>query len=1121
MRVGPSRSTTPSVHLRTVKEYVPTSCGYCRRKILHRFFLYGIARKLVIGQTIEVEWHTEFDGINTWTGTVKRTNPAMIAYKGQKGVWPFPPADNIHVLRLKIQPLPATSPHKVPVAQAISKYAQHGGICSLRFRRYDTTRSVTAVVTKVMGNRCIINLDGKLFHLPPPAAARISIQHIYFLPPPAPVADPTYSEAQRQRRYRRLQLVFTQPVGGATGAHVIATFERETPEQPSPAEVDGTRTRQVILRTLQRKNGVIMASWNVCGVADPSRVQAICAFMFHRGIWALALQETRRNVRSKEVQLEGGWGFYETAAEASNAGAAIILSKTANELIVGSPEVIAQARCIAVNLGSVYVVSAYLPTLIEPELRDATFDALAAWIATKPANKPIYILGDFNARPRAQIRKNQTQLIEAASQFEDFQQRTNMRIAKLAGKDGMKTHRNSTLDYIVARARFIGSIENLATVAPPLRSDHLMLLGRVRIKWAKTLHHTTANPPIRPAEGSKLANIIEQQTTHSSTWDDFLRSFDAKLDTMHEEVRTKHPKRSITWQSDLAACLGRMEAKLRRDDVVAVSLIDAIRTHDNNRLVDLYAHHVRNDPRRAWSHINALRDSPGKTMPAKDPSDRLDRLHAHFAKLFAPPVTATEPRRVFEPISPPLVFDTGPFTEEEVQEALGRASDSRAPGADGITNETLKLKALFPLVLRTVNSMLNEVTQQQRTTIIVPLPKKGDLAVAANWRGIALMPHITKLFDTLLLMRLRNIIDPHLHPAQNGFRPDRGTTHHVMALRAVLDIGHRKKDYPVAGCFVDFAKAFDSVRWWAIEQALRCWGVPDPLVKAVFNVMQGHTVAVRTSDGLVGDKIAVNVGVLQGDTLAPFLFVLIMDGILRKLPEDAGLLVSRPKAALSKRQAELHESNEKRLIGLAYADDIVLLAHGTRDLQRLFTALETTAAGVGLMINMGKGKTERFVIRCDPGTLTNQQGEEIPIVPSYKYLGVYVLNFDNDLAMRTGKAWGALKTLLQSATTPQVKRTLFFALIEPIFSYGLAGWALTCTQLNRIDNKVSRMLRYALGLAPAFISRDTHHTEDIYGEYPFISAQILGRRIHMISHHLRAQNREHHPYIRTHRWKQK
>ena len=81
-------------------------------------------------------------------------------------------------------------------------------------------------------------------------------------------------------------------------------------------------------------------------------------------------------------------------------------------------------------------------------------------------------------------------------------------------------------------------------------------------------------------------------------------------------------------------------------------------------------------------------------------------------------------------------------------------------------------------------------------------------------------------------------------------------------------------------------------------------------------------------------KALVLVGVLQGDTLAPYLFILVVDALLADLPPGIGLSIGPTE--LSPDQAFLLRES-------AYADDIMLLAHTRDDLAALFGHLERTA----------------------------------------------------------------------------------------------------------------------------------------------------------------------------------
>jgi hypothetical protein len=416
---------------------------------------------------------------------------------------------------------------------------------------------------------------------------------------------------------------------------------------------------------------------------------------------------------------------------------------------------------------------------------------------------------------------------------------------------------------------------------------------------------------------------------------------------------------------------------------------------------------------------------------------------------------------------------------------------------------------LLPDVTTILRNMQTHVTQAQRTSMIVPLPKKGDLSQLGNWRGISLMPHITKLFDKILLHRLRDAIDSKLNCAQNGFRPNRGTVHHAAAGTMILELMQETKR-PLHGCFVDFSKAFDSVRWEAIVEELRYWGAPHEFVYMVMSVMCGHTVKVRT-DGILSKEIPVGVGVLQGDTLAPYLFVMVLDKVLRELPNEAGLLLGTPAQQPTRRQRAMQDTHEEtRIPALAFADDVMLLSDTVIGLQILVAKFETRALQIGLRLNMGKGKTERFVLNDNAGVVQTLDGREIPVVRDYKYLGINIFDYDSDFKRRKKIAWAAISKFRgtwKSNAPWEIKRKLFTALVEPLLSYGIVAWAMTVKRQRQLDGLHARLLRAALGLPPAVISREYAPTERVYGTLPFFSEQIAKRRVTFFGHAMREHER--------------
>ncbi|KAI8502715.1 hypothetical protein Bbelb_194170 [Branchiostoma belcheri] len=80
--------------------------------------------------------------------------------------------------------------------------------------------------------------------------------------------------------------------------------------------------------------------------------------------------------------------------------------------------------------------------------------------------------------------------------------------------------------------------------------------------------------------------------------------------------------------------------------------------------------------------------------------------------------------------------------------------------------------------------------------------------------------------------------------------------------------------------FVDFRKAFDSIDRNTMFEILPLYGIPLPFINAIKSLYIDTTATVITPDGETS-PFEVTAGVLQGDTLAPFLFIIVLDYILR------------------------------------------------------------------------------------------------------------------------------------------------------------------------------------------------------------------------------------------------
>ena len=98
-------------------------------------------------------------------------------------------------------------------------------------------------------------------------------------------------------------------------------------------------------------------------------------------------------------------------------------------------------------------------------------------------------------------------------------------------------------------------------------------------------------------------------------------------------------------------------------------------------------------------------------------------------------------------------------------------------------------------------------------------------------------------------------------------------------IRRILE-GVRAKNLQATLQFVDFTKAFDSIHRGKMEQILLAYGIPKETVAAKMILYRNTKVKIRSPDRDT-DYFNIVAGELQGDTLAPYHFIICLDYVLR------------------------------------------------------------------------------------------------------------------------------------------------------------------------------------------------------------------------------------------------
>ena len=284
-------------------------------------------------------------------------------------------------------------------------------------------------------------------------------------------------------------------------------------------------------------------------------------------------------------------------------------------------------------------------------------------------------------------------------------------------------------------------------------------------------------------------------------------------------------------------------------------------------------------------------------------------------------------------------------------------------------------------------------------------------------------------------------------------------------------------------------------------EILGLYGIPEPMIEAIRVLYTNTSSTIMTPDGET-EPIDIIAGILQGDTLAPFLFIMVLDYVLRMsldLNNSKGLQLHPRK---SSRHPAVH------LTDADFADDIALISNSIENAQTLLNSLESAANCVGLYLN--DAKTEYMNYTKSNNSIDNMiiktvKGYILKRVNDYKYLGSFASSSEKDFNARKGMAWSAcndLHKIWTSKLAPRIKIKIFRATIEPILLYGSETWTLPVKLEKRLDGCYTRLLMRVKNL-----SWKKHPTlKQIYGNLAPASSLVRQRRTQFAGHCQRATN---------------
>ena len=203
-----------------------------------------------------------------------------------------------------------------------------------------------------------------------------------------------------------------------------------------------------------------------------------------------------------------------------------------------------------------------------------------------------------------------------------------------------------------------------------------------------------------------------------------------------------------------------------------------------------------------------------------------------------------------------------------------------------------------------------------------------------------------------------------------------------------------------------------------MEQILLAYGIPKESIEDIMMLYKNTKVKVCSSGGDT-DYFDIVVGVLHGDTLAPYLFIICLYNVLRTSIEK----MKENSLKLTKERSRRYPP--KTITDADHASEIALMVNTPAPAETLLHSLERAAASIGRHVNAHKTEYMCFNQSDDISTL---DGSLLKLVDKFTYLGSSVSSTETDINTWLAKAWTAIDSLSviwKSDLTDKIKHSFF------------------------------------------------------------------------------------------------
>ncbi|MCG7866749.1 MAG: hypothetical protein JAY74_10300 [Candidatus Thiodiazotropha taylori] len=440
--------------------------------------------------------------------------------------------------------------------------------------------------------------------------------------------------------------------------------------------------------------------------------------------------------------------------------------------------------------------------------------------------------------------------------------------------------------------------------------------------------------------------------------------------------------------------------------------------------------------------------------PSDDPS--FDGRHSDLVKM--------EVNEILEMCSKSYM-ELKQVTQDQVKKAIFSLNRGKAADVYGVTAEHFLHggENLLQTTTDIINSLYRQgaITECMKTGVLTPVyKKKGPHIEAKNYRGITILPTITKILEAVLRETIRPAVENVQNNLQRGFTQNSSPMNCALILEEVIRESKDRKQ-PLYVAFLDVKAAFDVVSHDSLLRKLFHIGLEGTEWSLVRSLHCGAESVVKW-EGSTSSNFKVQQGVRQGGILSTDLYKLYGNDQLDRLKDmGVGSYIGEVCCAAP-----------------TTADDMALGASSLDTLQRLVTAAVDNSKLERYILQPAKSVILAAVTQCRRASAGNldinisMDGVKMPVVTETMHLGI-LRSADSQLSTVTHNIDKARRTTYclmgaglhgHNGLDPDTSIHVLQTYILPLLVYGLEVLLPRKTLMEKAERFYKKLLKQILSL---------------------------------------------------------